>query len=137
MSYDIEIIGKIDRIIIDPNKHFTIFDYKTGLPPSKKSVILGNEMQLTLSALLLVKKGFCSIEQITGLNYWHLSLKEEKNIHEIIDSKITVIDLLNNTQKNLEELFTKFFLDNKPFSANQNTKNSIYKNIARFEEWNN
>ena len=137
LIYNIEIIGKVDRISIDQNKYVTIFDYKTGVPPSKKSVILGNEMQLTLTALLLVKNGFCTVDQINALNYWHLSLKEEKNIHEIIDSKIKVCDLLNNTQKILEELFSKFFIDNKPFSANQNTKNSIYKHIARFDEWNN
>ena len=42
-----------------------------------------------------------------------------------------------NIFTNVEDYGSKFFIDNKPFSANQNTKNSIYKHITRFDEWNN
>ena len=134
---NLEINGKIDRILIDQFNNIKILDYKTGAVPTKKSVVLGDEMQLTLSALVLINSDFCSIEQVKDLNYWHLSIKDEKNITEIIDSKINLSDLINNTQKTLDEIFENFFILNKAFIANQKTKNSIYKNIARFEEWNN
>ena len=131
----IKIYGKIDRITIDDFQNFTIIDYKTGLPPSKKSVQNGIELQLTLSALLLEKSGICLAEKIQQLYYWQLGINLNNPLKKNIDDKISNLDLIKNTEQIIDQLITKYFIENKPFIANENTINSNIKNIARTEEW--
>ena len=131
-----EINGKIDRVIIDKDSNIKIFDYKTGAPPTKKSVVNGIEMQLTLSALLLSLNGICQAQQIDSLNYWKLSIRDQKSLTEIQNSKNEISQLITNTKLDLEQIMQQYFVNNHPFCANQKTGNSIFKNIARFEEWN-
>ena len=74
-------------------------------------------------------------EKIQQLYYWQLAINLNNPLKKNIDDKISNLDLIKNTEQIIDQLITKYFIENKPFIANENTVNSNIKNIARTEEW--
>ena len=134
---DIKITGKIDRIIKDSDNKISIIDYKTGSTPSIKSVISGNEIQLPLGAIGIIKQGFCSSEEIDNLFYWKLSVNNCFELKSITNNNNSAQQIINNTNKLLEEIYKKYFLNNNPFHAFKKSNNQLHNNLMRYEEWNN
>lgn len=122
----IEIVGKVDRIIFDDDGAAQIFDYKTGVLPSKKDVISGIEPQLTLAALALANE-----YKISSLNYWKLSYSKEGEIKNISKDQKEIEDLIRDTRKFLEGFFSYFADEENPYTATKETSESEYKNLAR------
>jgi ATP-dependent helicase/nuclease subunit B len=122
----IEIVGKVDRIIFDDDGAAQIFDYKTGVLPSKKDVISGIEPQLTLAALALANE-----YKISSLNYWKLSYSKEGEIKNISKDQQEIEDLIRDTRKFLEGIFGYFADGKNPYAATKETSEGEYKNLAR------
>jgi len=123
---DVEIVGKIDRIIFDEEKNAQIFDYKTGALPSKKDVTSGIDPQLTIAALALVGE-----YKITSLNYWKLSYSKESEIQNISKESEEIERLIFEVRMSLEKIFAEFGDEKNPYVATKETKNGEYKNLAR------
>jgi ATP-dependent helicase/nuclease subunit B len=137
------ISGKIDRVILDEENNLEIFDYKTGQPPSKKSVFAGKEPQLTLAALILIYGTIESelknvdLSQIKSLNYWKLSSSSISKITQISKKNEEIQILLAAAKSGLEKLF-EFFSDeeNGYIATAIEDKFNEYEHLMRVEEWN-
>jgi ATP-dependent helicase/nuclease subunit B len=60
------VTAKADRIELDPEGYGHILDYKTGKAPSKKMVQTGFSPQLTLTAAILMHRGFPDLRAQPG-----------------------------------------------------------------------
>jgi ATP-dependent helicase/nuclease subunit B len=66
--------GKFDRIDRLTDGALAIVDYKTGMPPSNKSVRAGFSLQLGLLAMIAERGGFAGISGTAGrFEYWSLA----------------------------------------------------------------
>ena len=135
---DVEIVGKIDRIIVNQKNEAEILDYKTGQVPNKKSVTSGQNLQLLICALLFAEsqefRG--SNLEICALTYWKLSSFSEGKITKITNKKEETLELVKLAKDFLHEIFNYFFIKNNGFLATQNDEKSEFKNLIRKEEWN-
>jgi len=117
---EVLITGRVDRVILDDKGNAQIFDYKTGVVPSKKDVISGAEPQLTIAALALSDKYL-----ITSVSYWKLPDKIQ-TIEKDLD------EVLKATKSELERLFTNFSNDKTSYNPTTKTAEGEYKHLARF-----
>lgn len=141
---EILISGKIDRVAIDKDELIAIFDYKTGLVPTAKSVTCGAEPQLTIAALMLIEGSIessirnLSKDEIGSINYWKLSTDNKNEIKVICKKNEEIQALVAAAKVGLENLF-EYFSDeeNGYISAPdlQKYKENEYSHLARVKEW--
>ena len=133
---NLTVTGKIDRIVRDNDNKISIIDYKTGLIPTTKSVISCQEPQLTLSAIALISERFCKAEEINNLFYWKLSINNKFELKSIANNESKLEQTISNTYNFIDETIKKYFINNEPFYAKNESKNFFYNNLMRSEEWN-
>ncbi|MBM5782783.1 MAG: hypothetical protein FJ368_05115, partial [Pelagibacterales bacterium] len=141
---DVTITGKIDRITINQDNSVAIYDYKTGQVPSDKSVFLGIEPQLTISALMLIEGVLeqeiknLSDKSISSLNYWKVSGSNESKIRKVCDDNEKIKILVSSAKSGLENLVEYFNDQNNSYISAPNPDKYIYNeysHLARIKEW--
>lgn len=133
---NITVVGRADRIIVNDNKDIHIIDYKTGSIASQKSIQLLKFIQLPLQALLYAMSNSINLENIAKLEYWKLSLRNEKNTVIAKNPKTNnCLELILKTKSLVEEIINNYFIENQPFIASNDDKIPAFKNITRTQEW--
>lgn len=139
---DINIIGKIDRIIINISEQkIKIIDYKTGQQPPQKEVLALKKPQLILLAILLNNyENLVRNNEINAIAYWSwdkMLIKEtsiknvfypqnKKKEEDFIDKRIELISFIEGITANDEFNIAKILV-------NKNDFNSEYCHLLRLE----
>ncbi|NCA28036.1 MAG: hypothetical protein EBS92_02000 [Proteobacteria bacterium] len=131
---NINLRGKVDRVIIKDNKSIVI-DYKTGQTPSSKSVLEWLEPQLLIYALIL-SEGILKNYQINQLCYWKLNNSDGSKIIKILDDENEIENLIIKSKQQLKQIFD-FFAENKIFFSTQKIDDDNIPNLSRIKEWSN
>lgn len=103
--YGFQIFGIADRIDLLRDKTAVIVDYKTGIVPSKKSVLNFEKPQLMTEAMIMMHGGFSgiSLKNLSSLEFWKLgkncSITQVELKEPIIECEKKLKDLLNKYQK--------------------------------------
>lgn len=140
---NITLRGKIDRAALNQNNAIDIYDYKTGQISSIKSVISGDDPQLTISALMIIE-GLIEIDMknydnIASINYWKLSLSNQSDITTICKKSDELQILINAAKSGLEKLFSYFENEENGYISApklKQYKKNEYHHLARIDEWN-
>jgi ATP-dependent helicase/nuclease subunit B len=132
--------GRVDRIDRLPGGTLAIIDYKTGQPPSKKSVNEGFALQLGLLGLIGRAGGF---EGVSGdpeaFEYWSLARYRGKFGRLMRpDEDMQPGDFLTHAYRNFAEAAEKWLTGTASFTARLNpvyAPYGDYDQLMRLEEW--
>ncbi|OEF98864.1 hypothetical protein BHF71_02755 [Vulcanibacillus modesticaldus] len=84
-SRSIQIRGKIDRVDVNDQGQFVIYDYKSGNPPSNKEVREGHDQQLLIYLYVLQSLLGFDLDQVIGAAYYTKGSKNGKG--ELSDNR--------------------------------------------------
>jgi ATP-dependent helicase/nuclease subunit B len=132
--------GRADRIDLLPDGGLAIIDYKTGQPPSQKSVKEGFSLQLGLLGLIGRAGGF---EGVAGdpeaFEYWSLGRYRGKFGRLMCpDKDMQPGEFLAHANRNFMEAASKWLTGSEPFTAKLNPAYAPYGDydqLMRLEEW--
>ena len=132
--------GRVDRIDRLADGTLAIIDYKTGQPPSQKSVAEGFSLQLGLLGLIGRARGF---EGVSGdpeaFEYWSLARYRGKFGRLMCpDKDMDEGEFLAHANRNFAEAARKWLTGNEPFTAKLNPAYAPYGDydqLMRLEEW--
>jgi len=132
--------GRVDRIDRMPDGTLAIIDYKTGQPPSQKTVNEGFALQLGLLGLIGRAGGF---EQVTGdpeaFEYWSLARYRGKFGRLMRpDKEMQKGEFLAHASSNFADAARRWLTGMEPFTAKLNPAYAPYGDydqLMRLEEW--
>jgi ATP-dependent helicase/nuclease subunit B len=136
----ITVHGRVDRIDRFPDGSIAIIDYKTGQPPSQKSVSEGFALQLGLLGLIGRAGGF---EGASGdpaaFEYWSLA-RYRGRFGRLMrpDKDMQPGEFLDHAYRNFQAAAEKWLTGNEPFTAKLNPAYAPYGDydqLMRLEEW--
>jgi ATP-dependent helicase/nuclease subunit B len=127
--------GIADRIDQGPAGP-AIVDYKTGKPPTAKSIAAGYSMQLGLLGLIASQGGFEAVSGTpTDFEYWSLS-KDRENFGK--RTKLKLDDVIGMAASHFAEAAGKWLTGNEPFTAKLHPEYAPYGDydqLMRLDEW--
>jgi ATP-dependent helicase/nuclease subunit B len=132
--------GRVDRIDRLAGDALAIIDYKTGQPPSQKTVTEGFALQLGLLGLIGRAGGF---EGVSGdpraFEYWSLA-RYRGNFGRLMcpDKDMAPGEFLDHAYRNFAEVARKWLTGSEPFTAKLNPAYAPYGDydqLMRLEEW--
>jgi ATP-dependent helicase/nuclease subunit B len=114
-------------------------DYKTGMPPSMKDILNGQEVQLLIQALIAQRGGFghASPSRIGAASYWGL-LGKNKMAGKIVTLEEQLETLLPIADAYFLKLFQAFDNDTQPYLVKPlpwKKAYSDYAHLERQQEW--
>lgn len=132
--------GRVDRVDRLPRGGLVIIDYKTGQPPSQKSVTEGFALQLGLLGLIGRAGGF---EGVSGdpqaFEYWSLARYRGKFGRLMRpDKDMQPGEFLDRAYRNFAEAAAKWLTGKAPFTAKLNPAYAPYGDydqLMRLQEW--
>ena len=132
--------GRADRIDVLADGSLAIVDYKTGQPPSQKSVREGFSLQLGLLGLIGRNGGF---EGVSGdpkaFEYWSLARYRGKFGRLMRpDKDMGPGEFLDHAYRNFKEAAETWLTGTEPFTAKLNPAYAPYGDydqLMRLEEW--
>ncbi len=145
----IRVTGKADRIDRLLDNSLAIIDFKTGAPPSAKSVQEGYDVQLGLLGMLAADGGFESIKGIpTRFEYWSFG-RNDKSQTGFGYSKEPVLEgrknsgiprdqYLSVTRRYVREAISDYIIGSQPFTARIKPDLKVYTDydqLMRLDEW--
>jgi ATP-dependent helicase/nuclease subunit B len=134
--------AKADRIEVDQENNIEIIDYKTGSIPSLKDIRVAIAPQMTLEALIALKKGFplqltTTTHKIAKLIYIQLSGGEHAGSYTEIKEEID--QLIEEAELGLKDLIDAFSDQNTPYLCcpvpSYAPKYDEYQHLSRSKEW--
>ncbi len=140
---DIDLGGKADRIDRLADGTLAIVDYKTGGPPSVKSVADGYSLQLGLLGLIAEQGGFANIQgEAACFEYWSLARKAGKLgfVTSPVGGRngIDAADFTTLALRNFTAVVQRWLTGDEPFTAKlhpQYAPYSEYDQLMRLDEW--
>jgi ATP-dependent helicase/nuclease subunit B len=132
--------GRVDRIDRLAGDALAIIDYKTGQPPSQKTVTEGFALQLGLLGLIGRAGEF---EGVSGdpqaFEYWSLA-RYRGNFGRLMcpDKDMASGEFLDHAYRNFAEVARKWLTGTEPFTAKFNPAYAPYGDydqLMRLEEW--
>jgi ATP-dependent helicase/nuclease subunit B len=136
----VTVYGRADRIDRLPDGGLAIIDYKTGQPPSQKTVDAGFALQLGLLGLIGRAGGFEGVAgEPTAFEYWSLAryrgqfgrlMRPDKDMGEG--------EFLAHAYANFAEAVQNWLTGSEPFTAKLNPAYAPYGDydqLMRLEEW--
>ncbi len=132
--------GRVDRIDRLPEGGLAIIDYKTGQPPTQKSVIEGFALQLGLLGLIGRAGGF---EGVSGdpeaFEYWSLA-RYRGAFGRLMrpDRDMEAGEFLEHAYRNFAEAAAKWLTGSEAFTAKLNPAYAPYGDydqLMRLQEW--
>ncbi|GAN90482.1 nuclease [Gluconobacter frateurii M-2] len=139
-----ELRGRADRIDVDEDGKATIFDYKTGSPPTGKAVEGGWSIQLVLEGALLAKGAFEGVPaaETKQLLYWHLTGGDDPGKESEVPSRKSSLDaaaLIGEAMEKLRGLIDEYDQPEQPYRsqpwAGHVPRYTDYAQLARVDEW--
>ena len=135
--------GVADRIELDNNGRYTIFDYKTGSVRTEPQVRTGLAPQLTLEAAILRQGGFAGIaaqSSVAHIAYVLVKGGEPPGDEKFIDFKDGTVDSqADRALQKLRDLAARFEDENTPYRSLVHpmwaTQYGDYDHLARVLEW--
>jgi ATP-dependent helicase/nuclease subunit B len=132
--------GRVDRIDRLADGSLAIIDYKTGQPPSQKTVNEGFALQLGLLGLIGRAGGF---EDVSGdpkaFEYWSLARYRGKFGRLMCpDKDMQSGEFLDHANRNFADAVQRWLTGNEPFTAKLNpafAPYGDYDQLMRLEEW--
>ncbi|MEH6756567.1 MAG: double-strand break repair protein AddB [Parasphingorhabdus sp.] len=143
----IDLFGIADRIDQMPDGSLGIVDYKTGGPPSNKSVKEGFSLQLGLLGAIAEKGDFGGLSgKATGFEYWSLAKQGGKDSFGYIASptnsrsrdKIETDQMVDHAVVEYTKAVTNYILGTEPMTAKLHPEYAPYADydqLMRLEEW--
>ncbi len=142
---DFILSAKVDRIDEFTAGGLAIIDYKTGTPPTARSVEAGFAPQLSLEAAMVMQGAFAPHGIAPGvavreLAFWHLSgRKDGGQIHSAITKDTTPAAVAHEALEGLRGLIAAFDDPATPYLARPYPsvapKYSDYTHLSRMDEW--
>ncbi len=113
-----------------------IVDYKTGKPPTVKSITTGYSMQLGLLGLIAGQRGFEGVSGTPTLfEYWSLS-KDKDNFGK--RTRLKLDDVVSTAASHFTEAAGMWLSGNEPFTAKLHPEYAPYgdyDHLMRLDEW--
>ncbi|GBR51917.1 nuclease [Neokomagataea thailandica NBRC 106555] len=139
------VTGRADRIDINAEGNATVFDYKTGAPPSGKDVARGWASQLVLEGAFLARGAFANVPaaETEALLYWQLSggseAGKETSVPSTQGSDVTAQMLIAGAIDDLRALVVAYEKPEQAYLsqpwAKRPTRYTDYELLARVAEW--
>ena len=135
--------AKADRIDILKDGTARIIDYKSGTPPTEKTVRSGISPQLPLEAAILLAEGFSPLTStsISEMFYIHISgSKAGGNVIEIsVDEKLTLDQLAKMHLAGFKSLLEKYQNSTQAYlprvATQKEDDKTDYDHLSRHKEW--
>ena len=136
----VTVLGRVDRIDRLPDGSLAIIDYKTGQPPSQKTVDEGFALQLGLLGLIGRAGGFDGVAgDPEAFEYWSLARYRGKFGRLMRpDKDMQPGEFLDHANANFGEAVRRWLTGSEPFTAKLNPAYAPYGDydqLMRLEEW--
>ncbi len=138
----VTISGKADRIEIGPAGEVAIFDYKSGAPPTNRTIERGLAPQLPITAVLVQRQAFDGVagaSDIGTLAHITIGGAEPLEIKSVAIRDLSLADLAERNWRQLEAELLGFARGETAYRARlfpaQRERDGDYDHLARVREW--
>lgn len=133
--------GRADRIDLYGDGTLSLFDYKTGTLPARRSVVEGWQSQLVLEAAMIESGGFPPpvAGRVTELVYWRLTGGHvPAQVLEVAQGE-ELAELIAGCRAGLRALVTAYDNPDQPYLSHpfpgEEPRFADYAHLARVAEW--
>ena len=139
----VEIKGRADRIDRNIDGSLVILDYKSGQPPSPKSVKAGYRMQLGLIGAMAEAGGVENVRGTAlGFEYWSLGKNKDRSFgfikKPVTEKNGENVEFIPLSLKFAREAIENWITGTAPFTAKlkpEYAPYSDYDQLMRYQEW--
>jgi ATP-dependent helicase/nuclease subunit B len=136
----VTVYGRADRIDRRADQRLVVVDYKTGAPPTQKSVDKGFALQLGLLGLIGRAGGFDGVSgDPEAFEYWSL-MRHKGSFGRLMrpDEKMQPGEFLRHANAHFADAAQRWLTGDEPFTAKLNPAYAPYGDydqLMRLEEW--
>ncbi|ATU71644.1 hypothetical protein SXCC_01710 [Gluconacetobacter sp. SXCC-1] len=133
--------GRADRIDLHGDGALSLFDYKTGTLPARRSVIEGWQSQLVLEAAMIESGGFPPpvAGRVAELVYWRLTGGHVPAQVLDVARGTELSDLIAHCRQGLHDLVAAYDSPEQPYLSHpwpgEEPRFADYAHLARVAEW--
>jgi ATP-dependent helicase/nuclease subunit B len=139
----VELVGRADRIDKLLDGGFVVVDYKSGQPPTKKSVTAGFSLQLGLIGAMAEDGSIAGVRGTAkGFEYWSIAKNKSGGfgymLNPVSDKDGEGADFVVNSVRVAREAIDTFILGDAPFVAKLHPDYALYGDydqLMRLGEW--